>query len=100
MSLKLGRNLELPLDAVTQTAAFLGRRGSGKTYGATKLAELMLDAGAQIVALDPVGVWWGLRLNAVRTGPSPFQIPVLGGRHGDIPLEAGAGKLNADLVVD
>ena len=44
-------NERLPVDAVTQKLAFLGRTGSGKTYGATKLAELMLGAGAQIVAL-------------------------------------------------
>lgn len=100
MTLKIARQLELPVDAVTQTFAWLGRRGSGKTYGATKMAETMLDIGAQIVALDPVGLWYGLRLNERKTGPSPYTIPVLGGLHGDIPLEPTAGALIADLVVD
>jgi hypothetical protein len=91
--------LSLPLDAVTQTFAFLARRGAGKTYGATKLAEGMLDAGAQVVAIDPVGVWWGLRLAGDGKGKG-IDIPVLGGLHGDIPLEPGAGALVADLVAD
>jgi hypothetical protein len=26
-----------------------------------RLAELMLEVLAQIIALDPMGVWWGLR---------------------------------------
>jgi len=92
-------DLQLPLDAVTQTFAFLARRGAGKTYGAGKLAEGMLGAGAQVVVLDPIGNWYGLRLAADGKGPG-IAIPVFGGEHGDIPLEPGAGALVADLVVD
>jgi ABC-type glutathione transport system ATPase component len=61
--------LELPLDAVTERLGWLGQSGSGKTYGAMRLAELMLEAGAQIVALDPVGVWKGLRTSADGKAP-------------------------------
>src|ERR1044072_6374951 len=92
MKLHISDSLSLPIDAVTQKFGLLGRTGSGKSYCATKLAEEMLDARAQIVALDPVGVWYGLR-----TG---FAIPVFGGLHGDIPLESGGGALIADLIVD
>ena len=99
IELRLGPALSLPLDAVTQKTAMLGRTGSGKTYAATKLTEEMLDAGAQIIALDPVGVWYGLRLGA--DGKSPgISIPVFGGLHGDVPLEPTAGKMIADLIVD
>jgi hypothetical protein len=91
-NLEISSTLSLPIDAVTQKLAMLGRTGSGKSYAATKLAEEMLDAGAQIVALDPVGIWYGLR-----TG---YSIPVFGGLHGDIPLEVGGGALIADLIVD
>jgi hypothetical protein len=99
-TLKFARDLELPRDAVTQRLGFLGTVGSGKSYSASKLAELMLDAGAQIVVIDPVGIWYGLRLAANGTSPSDYQIPIFGGLHGDVPLEAAAGKLVADLVVD
>lgn len=97
--LKLSNELTLPLDAVTQTFAFLGRRGSGKTYGAGKLAELFLDAGAQIVVLDPIGNWYGLRLSADGQGKG-FSIPVFGGEQGDVPLEPQAGRLIAKLIVE
>jgi hypothetical protein len=91
--------LSLPLNAVTQTFAFMGKKGSGKTYAATSTAEKMLDEHAQVVALDPVGVWYGLRLAA--DGKSPgISIPVFGGLHGDIPLEPTGGKIIADLIVD
>lgn len=93
--LRISDDLLLPLDAVTQKLAFLGRTGSGKSYAATKLAELMLEAGAQIVALDPVGIWHGLRM-----GPNALSIPVLGGLRGDVPLEPTGGALVADLIVD
>ncbi|MCL4296187.1 MAG: DUF87 domain-containing protein [Anaerolineae bacterium] len=89
----------LPADAATQKIAFLGRSGSGKTYAATKLAELLHEAGVQIVVLDPVGVWYGLRLAANGKGAG-LAIPIFGGEHGDIPLEPGAGALVADLVVE
>ena len=67
--------------------AFLGRTGSGKTFAVTKLVEEMLDARAQVIVLDPVGVWWGLRLLA--DGKSPgIPITIFGGLHGDVPLES------------
>jgi DNA helicase HerA-like ATPase len=82
-TLRLAPSLVLPLNAVTRKHAFLGTTGSGKTYGATKLAELMIAAGAQIVALDPVGVWWSLRLAA--DGESQgIKIPVFDGRIADL----------------
>ena len=93
-------DLALPIDVVTQKCGFLGRTGSGKTYAATKLAELLLEAGAQVVALDPVGVWWGLRLQKDGKTPSDLKLPIFGGLHGDIPLESTGGKLMADLIVD
>jgi hypothetical protein len=102
VTLHISKSLALPIDAVTQKFGILGRTGSGKSYFATKLCEEMLDAKAQIVALDPVGVWWGLRTPG-ENGPQGFtgyKIPIFGGLHGDIPLEPGAGALIADLIVD
>lgn len=93
--LRIAKELSLPLDAVTQKLAFLGRTGSGKTYGAKRMVEQMLRAGAQVVILDPVGVWPGLRL-----GPKALDVAVLGGLFGDIPLESTSGALVADLAVD
>lgn len=98
-NLHLAGGLELPLATVTQRLAFMGRSGSGKTYAAGKLAEEMLDAGAQVVVLDPVGNWYGLRVGAGGKGKG-FEIPVLGGDQGDIPLEPAGGALVADTIVD
>lgn len=91
--------LDLPPDAVTQTFAILAKRGSGKTYTASVLAEELLKAGLHVVIADPVGVWWGLRASADGTGPG-LPIALLGGNHGDVPLVVTAGELIADLVVD
>lgn len=97
--LKLSDDLSLPLDAATQTFAFIARKGAGKTYAAGKLTELLMDSGVQCVILDTVGNWYGLRLGA--DGKSKgFDVPVLGGLRGDIPLEAAGGELVADLVVE
>lgn len=85
--------------AATEAFAFLGRRGSGKTYAATKFAELLFESGEQFVAIDPVGIWYGLRLGA--NGKSPgLDVKIFGGLHGDIMLLPTAGALIADVVVD
>src|SRR5262245_17774829 len=97
--LHLSADFSLPADAVTQKFAFLARSGAGKTYAATKLAEEMYAAHSQFVALDPVGVWYGLRLASDGRGPG-LPIPVFGGEYGDLPLEPSAGALIADLIVD
>lgn len=99
-TLPISSSLFLPLDAVTQKLAFLGRTGSGKSYSAMKLCELMMDAGAQIVIFDPVGVWFGLRLDERGKKPSRFTLPVFGGDHGDLPLTAQSGRIIARLVVE
>lgn len=98
-ALRIADNLSLPAEAVTQTFAILAKRGVGKTYTASVLTEEMLKAGLQVVVADPIGVWWGLRASAdgKREG---LPIVVLGGDHGDVPLEATAGETIAGLVVE
>ena len=83
-TLMSGKKFTLPLDLVTRTLAIIGIRGSGKTVAATVLAEEMCEAGLPWVALDPVGVWWGLRVNPDGT-PGGYPVVVLGGEHADLP---------------
>lgn len=97
-ALHLGPGLSLPLDAVTQTFGILGKRGVGKSATAGVIAEELLEHGLQVVVLDPVGVWWGLRSSADGKGKG-YPVLILGGDHGDLPLEAAAGKLVADFVI-
>lgn len=85
-------------EAAVQKFGFVARSGAGKTYAAGVLVEELAASRAQVVVLDPVGTWWGLRVGA--DGKSPgLPIPVFGGLHADVPLEPEAGKMLADLVV-
>lgn len=97
--LRIAKDLSFPINGVTQTFAAIARKGAGKTYFATKLAELMLSAGAQVIALDPVGNWFGLRLDADGKAAG-LPVYVFGGEHGDITLTAESGRNLAALVVD
>lgn len=90
---------ELPLDVLSQKTAWLGISGSGKTYSLGGLVEKLIDAGGQVVIVDTVGNWYGLRLSADGQKPSRFTFPVVGGDRGDIPLKASSGKLIAGAVV-
>lgn len=98
-TIKLSNSLDLPLSIATAKTAFIGCTGSGKTYGLGKLAEGLHETGIQMVIIDPVGVWYGLRLAADGKKPG-ITIPVFGGLKGDIQLESTAGAMIADLIVD
>jgi len=98
-TLALAKDLNPPLDAVTQTFGCIGRKGSGKTYLAGRLAEQMLDHHAQIIVIDPVGNWYGLRVAA--DGKSRGKdVFIIGGDHGDIPILPDAGAKIAKLLVE
>ena len=91
--------LKLPVDTATETLAFLGRKGRGKTYGAQRLFELLHKAGVQCVALDPVGNWWSLRVG--KDGKSPgLAVSVFGGPRGDVPILPDAGAFVARVIVE
>jgi hypothetical protein len=97
--LKLAPQLTIPADAITRTFGILAVRGAGKSNTATVMAEEMHKAALPFVVIDPEGSWWGLR--SATNGRSPgLPIPILGGRHGDIPLERHGGALVADLIAD
>jgi hypothetical protein len=95
MPLAIAKNLTLPDDAVTQTFAILAKRGVGKTYTASVMAEEMAYRGLPFVAIDPIGVWWGLRAQGRADG---LPIPVLGGDHGDVPITPEMGAQVAELI--
>lgn len=96
--LHISDDLALPVDAVTDTFAVLGKKGSGKTSALIVMLEEFFDAGVPVVSVDPKGDHYGVRSSADGKGPG-LPIPVLGGRHGDIPLEPTAGAMVADLVL-
>lgn len=101
MKLTIGRTesnkpFTLPVDAVTQKIAMLARTGGGKTYAAKVLAEEFLHARFPICALDPLGVWWGLRAEGESRG---YEVLIAGGDHQDIPLESASGKIIAEFFV-
>lgn len=96
--IRLADDLTLPPEAVTQTFAILANRGAGKTYTAAVLVEEILQLPAQVVVVDPVGVWWGLRVSADGQGAG-YPVLILGGEHGDAPLPEAAGDAVAAFVV-
>jgi hypothetical protein len=97
--LRISPDLALPIEAITQTIAILAMRGVGKTHTASVFAEELSAHDLPFVVLDPTGAWWGLRASADGKGDG-YPVTILGGDHGDVPLEETAGKLIADLVAE
>lgn len=87
----------IPEAALDDRLGFIGTSGSGKTYAAGTAVERLLSDGARVVIVDPLGAWWGLRLQADGNA-NAFSLPIFGGDHGDLPLNEGAGKLIGETV--
>lgn len=99
MKLNISDDFKPDLDLVTSTQAILAKKGAGKTYTGSVEAEEMLEHGQQVVVIDPTGAWRGLRSAA--DGKSPgYPIAILGGDHGDVPLEESAGEVIAASIVE
>lgn len=83
----------IPRAALDDRLGFIGTSGSGKTYSAGIAVEVLLSLKARIVIVDPLGVWWGLRLLADGKTASKFDVAIFGGAHGDLALTERAGAL-------
>lgn len=88
----------IPKDALDDRLGFVGTAGSGKTYNAAASVERILHAGGRVVIPDPLGVWWGLRVMADGKTPSPFNVVIFGGPHGDLALNEHAGAIIGETV--
>src|ERR1044071_4424394 len=85
-----------PTAALDDRIAIVGTAGSGKTYTAKGFVERLLDAGARVAVVDPLGVWWGLRAGA--EGNAGYPVVVFGGRHADVPIAAEMGAPIGRLI--
>lgn len=94
-----GGKFLLPREVATQATAVLGIRGSGKTVTATVLVEELLDEHQQVVVIDPTDVWWGLK-SSFDGESEGYPIVVLGGPHGDLPLQEENARALADFAVE
>jgi hypothetical protein len=97
--LKISEDMTLPTDTVTSTVVVYGGKGMGKTNLGNVIVEELDACGLRWCVLDPMGVWWGLRHSKDGTGPG-ISCVILGGAHGDIPIEPTGGAIVADLVID
>lgn len=92
------KNAPIPDQALDDRLGFDGTSGSGKTYGAGVAAERLLARDSRLIAIDPLGVWWGLRLMADGKTPSPWNVVIFGGPHGDLAINEHAGGLIGETV--
>lgn len=97
--INLASNLALPAQQLcTSVWTALGMRGSGKSNLAALVVEGLLGVKFPVIILDPVGIWFSLRLGSDGRTPSRHAVPVLGGAHGDIALLPQAGREVAEAL--
>lgn len=87
----------IPEDALDDRLAFVGTSGSGKTYAAGTAVERLLQNKARVVIVDPLDVWYGLRLK--KDGKSEaFPVVIFGGAKGDLPITEQSGAVIGETV--
>lgn len=77
---------------VVKTVQILGKRRSGKSYCASKIAEDLLTDKVPIVIIDPMNAYWGLK--------EKFDIIILG-KEGDEGIDATfglSGEVNPKVI--
>lgn len=97
--IKIADDFFLPKQMVTESIGIVAARGSGKTYTTAVMAEELFIADLPFLVIDPLGVYWGIRSSADGTDVG-LPVIVLGGDHGDLPLEAGSGRAIARWVLE
>jgi hypothetical protein len=98
-NLQIGESFTLPPDVIDKTVIVYGGKGMGKTNFAAVLCEELSHARLRFSVLDPLGVLYGLRHAKDGKGRG-IEVLILGGKHGDIPIDPMAGSVVADLVAD
>lgn len=92
----------IPDAALDDRLGFVGTAGSGKTYNSGAGVERVLASGGRVVIPDPLGVWWGMGLNADGQRAAPWRndgrLVIFGGEHGDLPINEHAGALIGETV--
>jgi hypothetical protein len=84
---------------INEHQAIVGNSGSGKTVTGKAEAEQLLRERRHVAIIDLTDVWYGLRSDVAGTGPG-FDIPIFGGRHGDVPIGPGDGDAIARLIIE
>lgn len=87
----------IPDSALDDRLAFVGTAGSGKTFLTKGCVERLLARKSRVVVIDPLDVWYGLRLNLDGQSEA-YPVAILGGRHADLPLTDHSGALIGEAV--
>ena len=73
-------------------------RRARRAANAGAAVERVLSKAGRVVIADPLGAWYGLRLLADGKTPSPHNVVIFGGPHGDLPITDHAGALIGETV--
>src|SRR5579862_3081770 len=99
-AVEIAPGLSLPVELAGRRTAVFGISGSGKSNTATVIVEQLLEAGEQVVLVDPKGEAWGL-LSLASGKSSNLPVILFGEPNGHIEtLSEAHGPRLADFVVE
>lgn len=99
-TLRVGKSTAWPAEIASQAVGVLGMRGAGKSNLGRVYAEELFASKIPFVVFDPIGNWHGIRAGRDGKPSGGLPIPIFGGEHGDLQIDAASGPKVADLVID
>ena len=95
--IELGAGFTLDANIATKRTTLLGQPESGKTNGATVIAEGLLKIGVPVTSLDWKGDLWGQRSSADGLSDG-YPVVIFGGDHADVDIDEHDGREIGHLV--
>ena len=88
----------IPEVAFAGDIAILGRKGMGKTHAAMTMVARLIETGRQVVIVDPISSWWGVKHSADMKSAG---LPVVhfGQQRADVEINVGMGETVARFVL-
>ena len=86
------------LESLDDRLAIVGTSGSGKTYAAKGLVEILVRLEHRVCVVDPLGVWWGLRTGTDGAAAGGLPVTILGGAHADVQITEAMGGAVGRLI--
>jgi hypothetical protein len=88
----------LPEEVFDEDVVILGRKGMGKTFAGMGMVAHLVRTGRQVLVIDPLSVWWGLKYSRDLTQPG---LPLIhfGDEDADVPINGNVGEAIARLML-
>ena len=94
----MAKKYVIPEVAFAGDIAILGRKGMGKTHAAMTMVAHLIETGRQVVIIDPISSWWGVKHSADMKSAG-LPVVLFGQQRADVEINVEMGETVAKFVL-